>query len=158
MPWPRLRQRSRDRRQAHRRIAKRAGPLSPQSSERDLQDLLRELAPRVLGALVRRYGHFDTAEDAVQEALIAAATSWPADGRPDNPLGWLITVAFRRLTDLLRAQYARERRQETVARLVVPAERVAPPVDQAPNDFDDTLILLFMCWMSIRSASRIESR
>jgi len=59
---------------------------------------------------VRRYGHFDTAEDATQEALIAAGTSWPAEGRPDNPLGWLITVASRRLTDLLRAQYARERR------------------------------------------------
>jgi RNA polymerase sigma factor (sigma-70 family) len=95
--------------------------------------------------VVRRYSHFDTAEDAVQEALIAAATSWPADGRPDHPLGWLITVASRRLTDLLRAQYARERRQERVARLVVPSERVALPVDQAPNDFDDTLILLFMC-------------
>jgi predicted RNA polymerase sigma factor len=95
--------------------------------------------------LVRRYGHFDTAEDATQEALIAAATSWPAEGRPGNPLGWLIAVASRRLTDLLRAQYARERRQQTVARLVIPAERVAPPADQPAADVDDTLIVLFMC-------------
>ena len=65
------------------------------------EDLLRELAPQVLGALVRRYGHFDTAEDAVQEALLAAALQWPADGTPDSPRGWLITVASRRLTDLL---------------------------------------------------------
>jgi RNA polymerase sigma factor (sigma-70 family) len=106
--------------------------------------------------LVRRYGHFDTAEDATQEALIAAVTSWPAEGRPDNPLGWLIRVASRRLTDLLRAQYARERRQETIARLVVTAEHVAPPADQPPNDLDDTLILLFMCChSSLSPASQI---
>jgi RNA polymerase sigma factor (sigma-70 family) len=106
--------------------------------------------------LVRRYGHFDVAEDATQEALIAAGTSWPAEGRPDNPLGWLITVASRRLTDLLRAQYARERRQETVARLAVPTEHVAPPADQPPNDLDDTLILLFMCCHpSLSPASQI---
>jgi predicted RNA polymerase sigma factor len=60
------------------------------------EDLLRELAPQVLGALVRRYGDFADAEDAVQEALIAAATTWPRDGQPDNPLGWLIRVASRR--------------------------------------------------------------
>jgi predicted RNA polymerase sigma factor len=106
--------------------------------------------------LVRRYGQFDTAEDATQEALIAAGTSWPAEGRPDNPLGWLITVASRRLTDLLRAQFARERRQETIARLVVTAEHVAPPADQPPNDLDDTLILLFMCCHpSLSAASQI---
>ena len=66
------------------------------------EDLLRQLAPQVLGALVRRFGHFDTAEDAVQEALLAAATQWPAEGIPASPRGWLITVASRRLTDLLR--------------------------------------------------------
>jgi predicted RNA polymerase sigma factor len=88
--------------------------------------------------------------------LIAAGTSWPAEGRPDNPLGWLITVASRRLTDLLRAQYARERRQERAARLIVPSERVAPAADQPPNDADDTLILLFMCCHpSLSPASQI---
>ena len=70
-------------------------------------DLLRRLAPQVLGAVVRRYGHFDLAEDAVQEALLAAATRWPKDDTPDDPRGWLITVASRRLTDLLRSEQAR---------------------------------------------------
>ena len=67
------------------------------------EDLLRELAPQVLGALVRRYGDFADSEDAVQEALLAAATTWPAEGRPDNPLGWLIRVASRRLANQYRA-------------------------------------------------------
>ena len=80
------------------------------------EDLLRRLAPQVLGALVRRYGHFDAGEDAVQEALLAAATRWPAQGLPDNPLAWLIRVASRRLTDLLRSEQARQRREDTVAR------------------------------------------
>jgi RNA polymerase sigma factor (sigma-70 family) len=99
-----------------------------------LEGLLRELAPQALGAVVRRFGHFDTAEDAVQEALIAAATQWPRDGVPDNPRGWLIAVAARRLTDLLRAEQARQRRENT---WTLPAV--------APDDADDTLILLFMC-------------
>jgi RNA polymerase sigma factor (sigma-70 family) len=102
------------------------------------EDLLRELAPQVLGAVVRRYGHFDLAEDAVQEALLAAATQWPADGVPESPRGWLITVAGRRLTDLLRSEQARMRREEVAARLVPPGEAPAPAGD-------DTLILLFMC-------------
>ena len=89
-----------------RRIPRGAGRLSQQPSGPELQHLLRLSAPQVLGALVRRYGHFDTAEDATQEALLEAATSWPNDGRPDNPLGWLITVASRRLTDLLRSEQA----------------------------------------------------
>jgi RNA polymerase sigma factor (sigma-70 family) len=108
------------------------------SSTSGAEDLLRELAPQVLGALVRRFGHLDTAEDAVQEALLAAATQWPADGIPASPRGWLITVASRRLTDLLRAEQARRRREETVARQVQPAGRPGPAAD-------DTLILLFMC-------------
>ena len=68
------------------------------------EDLLRRLAPQVLGAVVRRYGHFATAEDAVQEALLAASVQWPADGVPADPRGWLIKVASRRLTDLLRSE------------------------------------------------------
>jgi RNA polymerase sigma factor (sigma-70 family) len=113
--------------------------------EAEVEDLLRRLAPQVLGAVVRRYGHFDTAEDATQEALIAAATQWPGDGIPDHPRGWLITVASRRLTDLLRADQARQRREDTVARWVLPEHWLAPAADTAPADGDDTLILLFMC-------------
>ena len=113
--------------------------------ETEVEDLLRQLAPQVLGAVVRRYGHFDAAEDATQEALIAAATRWPDEGIPDRPRGWLITVASRRLTDLLRADQARQRREDTVARWVLPEHWLAPAADTAPADHDDTLILLFMC-------------
>ncbi|MEU4771706.1 DUF6596 domain-containing protein [Micromonospora sp. NPDC023644] len=110
-----------------------------------VEGLLRELAPQVLGALTRRYGHFDLAEDATQEALIAAATGWPRDGVPDSPRGWLITVAARRLTDLLRAEQARRRREDAVARWVLPADRLAPAADRSAGGTDDTLVLLFLC-------------
>src|SRR5579871_5162568 len=111
----------------------------------EVEDLLRELAPQVLGAAVRRYGHFEEAEDATQEALMAAAAQWPAQGLPENPRGWLITVASRRLTDLLRADQARRRREDTVARWELPDHWLAPAADRTPADHDDTLILLFMC-------------
>jgi RNA polymerase sigma factor (sigma-70 family) len=111
-----------------------------------VEGLLRTLAPQVLGALVRRYGHFDTAEDAVQEALLAAALQWPREGVPDNPRGWLVTVASRRLTDLLRAEQARQRREDTAARSVPAEGWLAPAADRgAAEDADDTLILLFLC-------------
>src|SRR3954469_10081391 len=93
------------------------------------EDLWRELAPQVLGAVVRRYGHFDLAEDAVQEALLAAAAQWPAAGVPDNPRGWLITIAARRLTDLLRSEQARRRREDTAASWVLPGDWLAPGAD-----------------------------
>ncbi|GGT97812.1 RNA polymerase sigma factor [Actinomadura citrea] len=108
-------------------------------------DLLRPLAPQVLGALVRRYGHFDTAEDAVQEALIAAASQWPEQGVPDDPRAWLITVASRRLTDLLRAEQARRRREDALAAWTPPDAWLVPAADRPPPGGDDTLILLFMC-------------
>ncbi|MEV6314792.1 DUF6596 domain-containing protein [Streptomyces sp. NPDC051776] len=107
---------------------------------------MRTLAPQVLGALVRRYGHFDTAEDAVQEALLAASVQWPEEGIPANPRGWLIRVASRRLTDLLRSEQARRRREESAAALTPPDAFVAPPPGEAraPNE-EDTLTLLFLC-------------
>ena len=110
-----------------------------------IEDLLRELAPQVLGALVRRYGHFDTAEDATQEALLAAALQWAEDGIPDNPRGWLITVGSRRLTDLLRAQQARRRREGIIAQRTPVDEWFSPAADREPVEADDTLILLFLC-------------
>ncbi|MFD5704460.1 RNA polymerase sigma factor [Streptomyces lasiicapitis] len=112
----------------------------------DVEDLLRLHAPQVLGALVRRYGHFDEAEDAVQEALLAAAREWPDRGTPDNPRGWLIKVASRRLTDQLRSDEARRRREENAARMT-PRDAFtapAPGESRAPSD-DDTLTLLFLC-------------
>jgi RNA polymerase sigma factor (sigma-70 family) len=121
-----------------------------------IEDLLRDLAPQVLGAVVRRYGHFDAAEDATQDATLAAATRWPGDGVPNDPRAWLITVASRRLTDVLRSEQARQRREKAVARWVLPEQRVAPPADSPLSEFDDTLILLFMCCHpSLSAASQI---
>jgi RNA polymerase sigma factor (sigma-70 family) len=111
-----------------------------------VEDLLRRLAPQVLGTLVRRYGHFDLCEDAVQEALLAAAVQWPREGVPENPRGWLITVASRRLTDQLRSDQARRRREETAAAEMPVDELRAPaPDDERPPDEDDTLTLLYLC-------------
>jgi RNA polymerase sigma factor (sigma-70 family) len=103
-----------------------------------IEDLLRELAPQVLGTLVRRRGGFDSCEDAVQEALLAAAVQWPRDGVPANPKAWLITVASRRLTELWRNESARRRREESAAAL-------EPPEQEPIPDVDDTLTLLLLC-------------
>ena len=109
---------------------------------------VRRLVPEVLGVLMRRYGHFDACEDAVQEALVAAAAQWPTEGWPSNPRGWLVTVASRRLTDQLRSDAARRRREE------VDAARTPPPpaggdaaldLDARGRAVDDTLTLLFLC-------------
>ncbi|PRX97735.1 RNA polymerase sigma factor [Allonocardiopsis opalescens] len=126
------------------------------ADETETEDLLRSLAPQVLGALVRRYGNFDIAEDAVQEALLAASVRWPRDGVPERPRGWLVTVASRRLTDLLRAEQARRRREDAVARWELPGSGTAPAADRPPPDADDTLLLLFMCCHpSLSTASQI---
>jgi RNA polymerase sigma factor (sigma-70 family) len=119
--------------------------------------LLRELAPQVLGVLVRRHGHFDACEDAVQEALYAASIQWPVEGLPENPRGWLITVASRRLTDEIRSAEARRRREETVAALEPVSARVAPAAgDEQPAEHDDTLTLLYLCCHpSLSEASQI---
>src|SRR2546423_9782285 len=110
--------------------------------ETEIEALLRQLAPQVLGAVVRRYGHFDTAEDATQEALLAAATQWPSDGIPKVPRAWLITVASRRLTDLSRSEQARQRREKVVAERTLPPELLGPGPDAPPAASDDTPILL----------------
>jgi RNA polymerase sigma factor (sigma-70 family) len=102
----------------------------------DVEDLLRDLTPQVLGALVRRHGRFDACEDAVQEAILAAATQWAVDGTPDNPRGWLIAVANRRLVDSMRSESARRRREERMA---------AAPENAPGADHDDTLTVLFLC-------------
>jgi RNA polymerase sigma factor (sigma-70 family) len=104
-----------------------------------VEDLLRGLAPQVVGAVARRYGDIDDAEDAVQEALLAAAKQWPDEGVPENPPGWLIAVAARRMTDQLRREKAR-RRREVVAASRDPADG-PPPVPER----DDSLVLLFLC-------------
>ncbi|EXG81891.1 RNA polymerase sigma factor [Cryptosporangium arvum] len=110
------------------------------------EDLLRALAPQVLAAVVRRYGHFDAAEDATQEALLAAALQWPPEGRPDDPKAWLIRVAARRLTDILRSEQARKAREA----------RALPDDPGEARDSDDTLILLFLaCHPSLPVASQI---
>ncbi len=103
-----------------------------------IEPLLRELAPQVLGGLARRHGQFDACEDAVQEALFAAAQQWPVDGVPDNPRGWLATVASRRLVDEWRSESARRRREESAALLELDEE-------PQPAASDDTLTLLFLC-------------
>ncbi|WP_405060501.1 sigma-70 family RNA polymerase sigma factor [Kribbella sp. NBC_01505] len=107
------------------------------TSDHHLEDLLRELTPQVLGAVVRRSGDFAAAEDAVQEALLAAATTWPRDGQPDNPKAWLIQTASRRFIDEIRQAQARRRREEHAALRELPPEEV--------EEYDDTLRLLFLC-------------
>jgi RNA polymerase sigma factor (sigma-70 family) len=110
-----------------------------------VEELLRSLAPQVLTVLVHRHGDFADAEDAVQEALIAAATQWPADGVPGNPRGWLIAVASRRLTDAWRADAARRNRED----LVVSRE---PAVPAEPSNEDDSLVLVFLCCHPVLAA------
>jgi predicted RNA polymerase sigma factor len=116
------------------------------TADREVEDLLRELAPQVLGALVRRFGQFDVCEDATQEALLAAALQWPAEGTPASPRGWLITVASRRLLDDMRSDIARRRRESLVAAATPQAELLSPAAGTGRvTDRDDSLALLFGC-------------
>jgi RNA polymerase sigma factor (sigma-70 family) len=115
------------------------------STGQRIGDLLRECAPQVLGTLVRRHGQFDACEDAVQEALLAAAVQWPVDGVPDRPRAWLLTVAGRSLVDQWRSENARRRREQAAA--LDPAGHL-PAADHpgtGDRDADDTLVLLFLC-------------
>src|SRR6478609_9144264 len=120
----------------------------------DTEDLLREAAPRVLAAVVRRFGDFADSEDAVQEAMIDAARQWPTQGTPENPVGWLVHVASRRMTDRIRSDSARRGREDAVA---ADPTTGADPAGGATTtatgalggdgvpDSDDTLVLMFMC-------------
>ncbi|MFI1992077.1 RNA polymerase sigma factor [Actinoplanes sp. NPDC020271] len=108
-----------------------------------IEDLLREVMPQVLGALVRRFGQFEGCEDAVQEAGLAASVQWPAQGVPVNPRGWLMTVASRRLIDEVRSESARRERESA---------QVADVVVEVP-DTDDTLLLLFLCCHPVLTAA-----
>jgi RNA polymerase sigma factor (sigma-70 family) len=117
--------------------------MADHPNDAPLEHLLRELAPQVLGAVARRFHDFAAAEDAVQEAMIAAFTQWPREGVPENPRGWLIQVACRRMTDQIRSDIARRDRETTVA---AETETLTPLSEiEADMDPDDTLILLFMC-------------
>jgi len=115
------------------------------------EHLLRELAPQVLAVVVRRFSDFAAAEDAVQEALIAASLQWPRDGVPDSPRAWLIQVASRRMTDYLRSEVARHRREAAAA---METDRLAWAAGvESDAEQDDTLILLFMCCHPVLSPS-----
>jgi RNA polymerase sigma factor (sigma-70 family) len=116
------------------------------TSERSgIEHLLRELAPEVLGAVVRRFGDFAASEDAVQEALLAAATQWPNEGLPEHPRAWLIHVAARRMTDQVRSDIARREREAFVVRQEWPFRDPAETDTDPAPDHDDTLALVFMC-------------
>ena len=119
---------------------------SPPPSDATVGALLRELAPQVLGTVVRRHGDFAAAEDAVQEALIAAAAQWPAEGVPENPRGWLYRVTVRRLADQTRSELARRKREDAVASELWAEWAFVPPATADVRvDEDDSLLLLFMC-------------
>src|SRR5580658_2843945 len=116
--------------------------------ERDvpIERLLRELTPQVLGTVVRRFRDFSAAEDAVQEASLAAAIDWPRDGLPRDPRAWLTQVAFRRMTDHIRSESARRvREQETATESARQLHPMSHPMWIEPSEDDDTLALLFMC-------------
>jgi RNA polymerase sigma factor (sigma-70 family) len=120
--------------------------VTPASWDASIESLLRELTPQVLGAVIRRYGDFGAAEDAVQEALIAAAAQWPREGIPDSPKGWLIHVAARRMTDHLRSESARRQREQVAVEHASLERPLSPTADYLERtDGDDTLIVLFMC-------------
>ncbi|GIH10782.1 RNA polymerase sigma24 factor [Rhizocola hellebori] len=114
-----------------------------------LDDLLRELAPQVLGVLVRRHGDFDTCEDAVQEALLTAVTQWPQEGIPDNPAGWLITAASRRRVEMIRREVARRHREEKAVALET------HPAEPGPAADDTLTLFLLCCHPSLTVASQV---
>src|SRR5271168_533724 len=117
--------------------------VTEQPMDASIERLLRELAPQVLGIVVRRFRDFATAEDAVQEALLAAAMQWPRDGLPDNPRAWLTQVAFRRMADQIRSESARRHRESDL--VLDPALTPVHMNIEIASQEDDTLVLFFMC-------------
>jgi RNA polymerase sigma factor (sigma-70 family) len=116
------------------------------AAAKSVEHLLRDLTPQVLGALTRRHRDFAAAEDAVQEALLDASMQWPREGVPENPGGWLYRIALRRLSDQVRSDGARRRREEQLANELVEQEMQVPPIDEEfEPEQDDTLVLLLMC-------------
>lgn len=133
---------------------RRTVPMSP-ALDATTQRLLRDLAPRVLATLVRRYRDFPGCEDAVQEALLAAAQQWAGAGIPESPMGWLIHVATRRLTDAIRSDTARRLREQLVVSLVPADEQIALAADETQNERDDSLDLFFLaCHPALSVASQ----
>ncbi len=114
--------------------------MTGSSAQVSIDELLRELTPQVIGSVVRRFHDFAAAEDAVQEASLAAAIQWPRDGIPDSPRAWLIQVAYRRMTDHIRRESARRRHENEVASYT---SHVDEP--STTQHADDTLVLVFMC-------------
>jgi RNA polymerase sigma factor (sigma-70 family) len=121
----------------------------------DVEHLLRAEAPQVLGALVRRFGHFDIAEDAVQEALLAASRAWPADGVPDNPRGWLIRIGYRKMVDLLRSDQARRRREQHAGMAELALREPTRQADPAPATDDSLTLLLLCCHAALSTTSQV---
>ena len=117
--------------------------MNGQTPEITIEPLLRELAPQVLGVVARRFRDFSSAEDAVQEAMLAAFRQWPQEGIPENPRGWLIKVSLRRMTDTMRSEMARRQRETAMATEEVPT--IEPAELETDMDPEDTLVLLFMC-------------
>jgi RNA polymerase sigma factor (sigma-70 family) len=117
--------------------------MNDQTAEIPIEHLLRELAPQVVGVVARRFRDFSSAEDAVQEAMLAAFTQWPQVGIPENPRGWLITVSLRRMTDTVRSEMARRQRETAMTTEEEPT--VEPAELETDMDPEDTLVLLFMC-------------
>ena len=120
-----------------------------------LDAVWRSCAPRVLAALVRRYGDFDTAEDALQEGLLAASRQWPETGVPDDPTAWLVTVASRRLVDQWRADRARAEREQALARHTPPDELVAPGPDRSVAVDDSVTLFVLCCHPALPRAAQV---
>ena len=131
--------------------------MSGQTPEFPIEHLLRELAPQVLGVVTRRFRDFALAEDAVQEAMLAAFRQWPQEGIPENPRAWLIRVASRRMTDMIRSEMARRQRETAVTAEEEPTIELAEAIE-ADMDPEDTLVLLFMCCHPALSKSSLPWR